>query len=169
MGKRTVNILGLGPTLKNYKKDKNLTIGVNDICTFIKVDVLVLQDPPYNFTYSRYENIYSLPPALEVFSSQPQWSNIFEVKPVYGIHENIKPGLDSTYLAIKVAVAYFDAKVINLYGVDFTGHPELTPKLEKLLSQYEELALVLKQKGITLTCQKGSALEGVKNITPIET
>lgn len=163
----SINILGLGETLNQYKPNGGITIGVNDICTFVDVDILVLQDKPHAFSFERYENIINILPT-QIFTNQKEWQEAFNYRLVKLIHEEIKPGYDSTYLAIKIAAVYYKPTQINLYGVDFTNHPQHSTILPKIIEKYTALAQALADLNIKLCCTRQSALFGIKNIYPIE-
>ena len=171
MEKKIVNILGLGQSLKEYKPNGGITIGVNDITTFVDIDYLVIQDKPHAFSFNRYQQIIDNPPKKYVFSYQTEWQQDFakEDNNIFlHLPQKITTGLDSTYLAVKIARIYFNASQINLYGVDFTNHPQHSKILPKILKQYEQIAEVLSDLNIKLCCTNTSALKDIKNIHPIE-
>ncbi len=166
--KKTAFVLGLGPSLfdfiedvltPNYKPD--LIVGVNDICRFVDVDILVCVDTPQTFNPDRLAIIknskpgcnflshlsdWSLQPGYErilLTSGAPTSSNLFN--PHYWASST------STYVAVQVA-ARLGFKEIVMYGVDLTGHKVLSsPDVVKEINiRYLQLAKCLKFHDINL-------------------
>lgn len=184
MEKATINILGLGETLQNFNGE-GVTMGVNDINSKISnpVNYLVLQDPPFAFDYTRFENITKTPPKNLVFSQFEQWEQMFynfqrvEVHPFRAnpiinhpnfFHSwNFPTSVDSSFLAVVIAYR-LGFKNIKTFGVDFTTHPAHSQHLNQILEQYENLLTLLKPEGLEISCSKYSQLSRVKNITLID-
>jgi len=131
---KTIEVLGLGPTLRYYKPDKNnTTVGVNDIFAFHRVDNLLVLDSKDSFTPERFHIIVNSTPR-RFYSSLLEW----EIMPFFShIQKAPKPGdlsyLDTDLLPFHVdssfsaaCLAYkLGAKRIIMHGVDLKDHPDL--------------------------------------------
>lgn len=168
---KEVNIIGLGETAKQFN-GKGLTIGVNDAAHKwgLKLDYLVLQDDPTNFSFERFVNIIEHPPKEYVYTNQPQWRLHF-LRQVKLIEVKSK-SLDSTFFALQLATALgliLDYKVINIFGADFYNHAELSKKIPEIINQYNIGIQNAKELcGITVRVPKQSALAKCQNVTLID-
>lgn len=131
---KTIEVLGLGPTLRYYKPNDNETIGVNDIFAFHRVDHLIVLDSINSFDLLTFLIICNSTPK-HFYSSLFEWKS----KMVNFTHVQIapKPGdlsyLDTDYLPIHVdstfsaaCLAYkLGAKRIIMHGVDLKDHLDL--------------------------------------------
>jgi len=126
------SILGLGPSLKDYKPNGRITFGVNDIFRFYPVDHLIVQNYPRQFDAERLEVINNSRPKV-LHTSLKDWDN----HPCYREMDMLGPrgGLDfdstsiaysffSPFCAMDMAVK-MGAKNITVYGVDLIGHHAL--------------------------------------------
>jgi hypothetical protein len=159
-------VLGLGETLSQFNR-LGTTIGVNDVShkLGLQLDYLVLQDNPTNFSFERYQRIIDNPPKTKVFTNQFEWQKCFGNVTVE-INNFKMLSIDSTFFALKMAYA-LGFTTINLFGVDFTNHPQHSQKLNIILANYNKLFEFLAAKNIKVNIPKASALSSCKNITVI--
>ena len=176
-----IYVLGLGETLSNYKPSNVPTIGVNDICTKIKTDYLVIQDLPITFDWDRYLSIVNHPPKKQVFSQHSVYADKFQqftqlrVVPYQFslLDESIEKfnrwevpcSIDSSFLACVISYKLGYKNIIT-HGVDFGNHPELIKRLPVILNSYDILSMKLKKKGVNIYCSsKDSKLS---NVLPVK-
>jgi hypothetical protein len=164
-----VDVLGLGDSLKEYKYEGNLSIGVNDIYKYHSVDALVLVDKPGRFEKERLKTIKESKPAI-FYSHLKEWSNLvdnFKLIDLIGPRGSLK-GIESdkycysnnsTFVAVVLAYK-LGATEINVFGADFKTHPNFKDRLlEVALDDFKQLFLYLKSKGIVLNVSEGSKLK----------
>mgnify|MGYP003631721769 FL=1 len=140
-------ILGMGPSMADYKGGGDLLLGVNDVWKFHQVDHLVVQNSPGQFQAGRAYWIRRSSPLI-LWSSVQGW----EGHPAHRVLPLISPrgttdfqDLDrfaysvfSPFTCLDMAVK-FGASRIWVFGVDLVGHPVLgeESKLKKCLVHLE--------------------------------
>lgn len=164
----TIDILGLGESLSEYKGKINVSIGVNDIYKHSPADYLVCVDPPKSFSKERLRTILNSQPKkffTQLDCWQPLVRNMELIKFAHGNGRIVDLDTDricysnnSAYVACVLAYK-MGAKVINLYGVDFNSHPNFkNESLEKTLNNYLSLYDNLLVRGVKMHCTKQSRL-----------
>lgn len=160
MKDKVIEVLGLGPSIREYEPSGNETIGVNDINCHHKVDRLLLMDPQSNFAINRLEIIKSSRPKyfysnLHDWNFMPGFVKINVVDPSQGGKvdtlddwNNLPRHVDSTFTAVCLAY-HFDASDIVMYGVDFTDH-HLKHYSDQIIQAYSKLHGALIQRGVFL-------------------
>jgi len=140
--KKTVHIIGLGNTAKQFKPDGNTTIGVNDVkgC-----DYQVCVDRPQVFTLRRYTDICNLKPKA-FFTHLDEWKeqkgfiriNLKNINAHNGRWKDFIPSSNnSPFVACGVAFHLLGANEIKLWGVDFNDHPNIKEELrEQAIKDY---------------------------------
>lgn len=143
----TCHILGLGPSIKHFKPDGNLTIGCNDIFRICPVDFLIVvsvlpADRNDIVWRSRPKKLLSFLPA---WASHPAYEYMGILHPwrqdrknpmnkgmIY--HSNNTPFIQASYA---FNMGY---KNIVLWGVDLMDHPLLRDQaLEKTWTDFKQL------------------------------
>ena len=155
-----INVLGLGESLKYYKPDGNITIGVNDIHSRFNTDYVVCVDHPEAFTKERLEAIKQTD-CKGFYSQIIYWSswipnfNLIEFNRGRGILD----GLDSEKFCysnsspyVACILAYkLGAKKIVLFGVDFQTHEHFKSHAkDRALNDFKSLSIELKKRGVEL-------------------
>jgi len=130
---KTIEVLGLGPTLRFYKPNKNETIGVNDIFAFHRVDYLLVFDLPGSFSPDRFNIIVNSTPK-KFYSNYLDWKFMpnFYYAPraprsadlSYLDTDFLPFHVDSTFTAVCLAYK-LGAKRIIMHGVDLKDHTDL--------------------------------------------
>ena len=157
---KTINILGLGESLKTYIPNGEITIGVNDIIRFHPVDFLVLADPPKVFKGERLRNICK--GIYRVYSHYSEWSlyfrNFEKISCAPGratlsaLGTNLIPkSNNSTFIATCLAYRLGATEII-LYGVDFLGHKTLSQPatLKVAVENFRDLRIELARRKCNL-------------------
>lgn len=148
--KNTVHVIGLGETAKDFIPDGNLTIGVNDVYGCGRN---VCVDRPNVFSPERLETIKSLPvesfySQLDDWSFMPRFKKI-ELKNINAHNDRwnefIPSSNNSPFVACGVAVKYYGAKEIRLWGVDFNDHPNIKDEMRE--QAVRDYALLNKKLG----------------------
>jgi hypothetical protein len=164
---KTFHVLGLAPSIQDYKQTTVETIGVNDIYRHYPVDHLLIMDHIDTFTPERLEIIKNSKPK-KTYSNFDEWSfmpNFFQIglNPTPGScaylgYISVLPRhVDSTFTA--VALAYcLGAKEIIMYGVDFKEHSSLMAYEEQILLCYANMLAALRKRGIKLFIASGKSL-----------
>lgn len=155
-----IHILGLGESLKHYKPDGNITIGVNDIHKKHKTDYVVCVDHLTAFNKERLETI--LKTKCKGFYSQiVDWGlvvpnfKIIEFNRGRGILDELDSDRfcysnNSPFVACILAYK-LGAKKIILHGVDFIDHPHINGNSkEKALLDYKNLNKAFLSRSIEL-------------------
>jgi hypothetical protein len=162
-----IDVLGLGESIKNYNPSGNITIGVNDIFKYHKVDHLLVMDKPERFERERLKTIMLSTPKKFYSNCREEngtytWQNLVNnfipITPEKG-RGNVKT-LDSDRYSISsnstftaVVLAYkLGAKQINCYGLDFNTHPHLSSdrSLETIIEHFTKLRDELSKRYITV-------------------
>lgn len=156
----TIDVLGLGRSLKNYTNTGNFTIGVNNIYDFYKTDVVVVIDIKKRFTKEKLETIERCDPKffLSQIKEYETHKNFF----LLNLHHSasldlnkdfmIRSSNNSTFVAAFIAAKIFGAKKIRMFGVDFIDHPSLSLEVHKkrAISDFNKLKLELNERGVDL-------------------
>ncbi len=164
----TVDVLGLGESIKEYKPSKNLTIGVNDIAKYHNTDIVVCVDRIHKFNRQRASHIIRNTGTL--YTHLPEWKNLKKNTKIIELAKGrgtlgtlneigVYPySNNSTYLAVVVAYKK-GARVINLYGADFNTHKNFKGNLLKqAMKDWKNLSEVLALNDCTLRVTKQSKL-----------
>lgn len=173
----TIEILGLGETLKNYRPNGNTTIGCNDIWKYHKTKVIVCCDPPIRFSPDRINTIRNSFP-VKFLTTRHEWKGIvfnyhlFKLTLGRGNLKNFNdPELvchsnNSAFMAAHIAFK-MGAKKIILHGVDFTNHHALSLEhnLKRAIKDFELLGIELKKHGVSL-CVSSHASE-LSTVLPV--
>lgn len=158
----TIFVLGLGETLKFFQDFNAPKIGVNDIWSKVKTEMVVCIDRPERFTSSRLEVIRSCTPQI-FFSYLDDWraskqSSFYWKRKIKGLGKNeifqgntIYHSLHSPFVACNIAYL-LGAKNIVMYGVDFISHSKLkgSSTISKIVSDFEWLRDNLSKRGVNL-------------------
>lgn len=134
--RKTVHVIGLGETAKDFKKDGNWTIGVNDVqgC-----DMQVCVDRPQAFKMKRELAIRNLN-NLCFYSHLDDWSTIrgffkINLKNIAAHNDRwsdfIPSSNNSPFVACGIAYYLHDATEIRLWGVDFNEHPHIKDEMRE--------------------------------------
>jgi hypothetical protein len=157
MGQIIIDVLGLGPSLDLYKKNGNISIGVNDIWSRVQTDYIVCVDLPDKFTPERLKVIQESNPIkfyshLDEYKERPDFEKI-ELLPYYPNQvcqlntKQLPKSLCSPFVACVIAFKFLGATEIHLYGVDLINHPHLDKKqCEKIKVHFRNLKIALRQK-----------------------
>lgn len=131
---KTVHVIGLGETAKDFIPDGNLTIGVNDVYGCGRN---VCVDRPNVFSPERLETIKTLPVEsfyshLDDWSFMPTFKKI-ELKNINAHNDRwnefIPSSNNSPFVACGIAYYFHDATEIRLWGVDFNDHPHIKDEM----------------------------------------
>lgn len=156
-----IHILGLGDTKQEYLKYSNdVSIGVNDIHSFIKTDFVVCIDRPSRFTEERKFAILNTK-SLGFFTNIDEWNNVENYKLIN--FANVRGSLDelnsdrycysnnSPFVACILAYK-MKAKEIILHGVDLINHHALSRNEQqaRALNDYAKLNNRLKNYGVKM-------------------
>lgn len=173
---KTIEVLGLGATLKNYQPSKNITIGVNDIWKKVSTDYVVCVDLPRVFSRARQLDIMLSNPA-GFYSSRIEWKDkvknfrFMELASGSGFLKELDSDKfcwsnNSTYAATVLAFKLGANKII-LHGVDFNNHHAFSkPKnQEKALKDFKNLHDALKSRGVRLYV--GSRESKLSEVLPV--
>lgn len=161
------SVLGLGESVNEFINDGSITIGVNDIGKFHKVDYIVCVDRINAFTVERLKTIMKSKPN-RFFSHLDEWKRImptFELIEfskgrgnLNDVDNTIAYSNNSVFVAIVMAYR-LGASEINIYGADFNTHPNFNGNmLSAALDDFKKLFDFLKDKGIKITVTKSSKL-----------
>ena len=153
-----VAILGLGPSLKDYKESSNydIVIGVNDIAKHHTVDYLLVVDPAKKFTEDRLQTIRNSKPRKGLITSSPLADDYKEFNPII-IKEPFKKMVrssvqddridnawifptsrTSTFAGIIYAFRYLHATYIKVYGMDLTNHKNIKQDKTIMIDNYQQ-------------------------------
>lgn len=178
----TIEVLGLGESLSNYKPKGNITIGVNDIFKYHAVDHLVLLDPPFKFNPERLKTICESTPKI-FHSHKPEWATITKsifrrITLTLGGRGKLKQldGPDfcysnnSPYVACVLAYK-LGAKKIILHGADFNTHKSFNDPLKKEMLQnaikdFKNLFDEFSKRKVYLSV--GSEASSLSQVIPVE-
>jgi hypothetical protein len=158
----TIFVLGLGETLRFFKDHNAPKIGVNDIWSKVKTEMVVCIDRPEKFTTPRLNTIKDCTPKI-FYSYLDDWRNSkpsshYWKAPTKSIlkgevfHEGtIYHSLNSPFVACNIAYL-LGAKNIVMYGVDFMSHSKLkgSTAISKIISDFQWLNESIKKRGSTI-------------------
>lgn len=169
MKKKIVNVLGLGPSIKEFRNDGNITIGCNDIWKHYPSHIIVCVDKKKAFIPERLATIENSKPVF-FYSHLDEWKthSAFEkihLHPARGVFEwknNWLPySNNSASVACSIAFRYCNATEIRLFGVDFTNHPNFDDeKMSSMLRDFKLLNALLKKSGCEIIPHQQSVLFG---------
>lgn len=169
-----VNVLGLGESLKEFKDDGSITIGVNDIYSRFKSDYVVCVDVPKAFNNDRLKTI-SNTKCKGFYSQCEEWKTIDNFNRIeFNRGRGLLDGLDSekfcysnnsTYVAVILAYK-LGAKEIVIYGADFRTHPNFTGNsFDRVIQDFIALNNEFKKRGVNLFVS--SDYSALSNFLPI--
>ena len=171
---KTIHVLGTGPSLKYYKPDVNTTIGVNDIWKYHKTDHVVCVDMPKRFNKERLKVIVECDPLVFMTCYPDAWEPLRNVKglklaPIRGSVDTLTNpkqicfSNNSAFVATVMAY-HLGAKEIVLYGVDFTGHHDLSQpqKQKRAIQDFVKLLHALDKRGVKLMVSSKDSLLSTK-------
>ena len=168
-----INVLGLGESLKDFKQDGSITIGVNDIWKYHKTHYIVCVDRINAFSVERFKTIHHSKP-IKFLSHLEEWQPLmptFELIKLNSGRGNIKEiesenycySNNSPYVAVVLAYK-LGATTINIYGVDFNTHKNFKDNmLLAAIKDFKVLFDYLKSKGIKINVTKSSKLNFYSN------
>lgn len=171
---KRINVLGTGPTLSRYVPDENITVGVNDIWKHYQTDHVVCVDKPHRFTKERLKVIVECSP-INFYTCYPRdWSGLrdnigLKLAPIRGYIDTLDDpkricfSNNSAFVATVMAY-HLGAKQIVLYGVDFTGHHDLSqPQVQKrAIQDFVKLFHALDKRGVKLMVSSKDSLLSAK-------
>lgn len=170
-----IDVLGTGESLSEYNQYLNDSIGVNNICAYHPVNILVLIDPPVVFRDKGTLDSIIEGSESVVFSSIPdQWGCLgfkhdqiqpLKLYPVRGRinfkDDYIPQSSNSTFVAAAFAFK-LGADEIHLYGVDFNTHKAFGKhdvlRHKTALRDFKALYDYVTKKGVIMKTTKTSAL-----------
>jgi hypothetical protein len=158
----TVAVLGLGPSLYLYRKERyDITIGVNDIWRYHETEVVCCFDEREMFTPDRMAVIdQSKPEAfyshLDCYSGRADFVRV-QLLPYFPTHicqidlPDLPKSMTSTFIATVIAYRFYQAEEIHLYGADMRNHPNIDENYQReIKTHFRNLKQVLKEKAIKL-------------------
>ena len=169
MGK--VAVLGLGPSIKDYAPEYDLTIGVNDIWRVVKTDVVICLDDPSAFKPDRLKVINECTPQA-FYSQMVIWDtrkDFVKLNFIKGYPDNFvqfkTPALHKSYcspfVAVEIAYKYYFATEIHLFGCDMVNHPHLNSYKEKIRLHFRNLKAALTQNACKLIIHGSGILKDI--------
>lgn len=169
-----VNVLGLGESLKEYKPNGNITIGVNDVHSRVITDYVVCVDVPKAFNKERLKTILNTK-CKGFYSQSDEWKCIENFKQIeFNKGRGILDGFDSekfcysnnsTYVAVVLAYK-LGAKEITIFGADFITHPNFkSHSFDRVIEDFKQLNFALKKRGVTLYV--GSGYSALSSFLPL--
>ena len=182
MTKKIIHVLGLGESLKFFKHDGNVTIGVNDINRHFETDYLLMVDP-ISETSKEYQTIignsnskfYS---QLDENESFVKNFNKIELARGRGVMDEFDSdrfvySITSPFCAVHLAYK-LGATDIVMWGVDFnthryTFHQDLEPmckfKQERALKDFNNLKKALNDRNVNFYV--GNEISIFSSILPV--
>lgn len=155
----TIHILGLGESLEDYKKDENITIGVNDIHSKIKTDFVVCVDDPRAFSPERLKTIEQTK-CKGFYSQVDYWKKLDNFNKIeFNLGRGLIDGLDNDKFCYSISSPYvatilaykMKATEIVLHGVDFRTHKHFVDhSKDKALNDFKKLNSAFKKRGVKL-------------------
>jgi hypothetical protein len=157
----TIFVLGLGETLKFFKDFDKPKIGVNDIWSRVKTEMVVCIDRPEKFETQRLEVIKNCKPEI-FFTYTPEWKKYFNESyfwkaPIVSLktrtfdNKTIFHSNNSTFVACSIAYL-LGTKNIVIYGADFISHKKLkgASTIQNITKDFAWLRDNLKDNGVNL-------------------
>ncbi len=155
----TIFVLGLGESLKFFKDFDKPKIGVNDIWSRVKTEMVVCIDRPVRFNAQRLATIKNCKPAI-FFTQLVNWkasikdshywkATITSDKTSFS-DKKIYYSNNSTFVACNVAYL-LGAKNIVIYGADFNTHSKLKGEsIKTIIKDFSWLNENLKKRGVNM-------------------
>lgn len=163
------HILGLGPSIVNYKPDGNFSIGCNDSFRYASSNLLIVVS---HLSQERTRIVETSRPE-KLLSFMPQWSHHPNYEYIGQIHRwrtdrpeinrldkgKIYTSNNTPFIACSVAFN-LGYKEIVLWGVDFTDHPNIREgALETAKKDFESMQQAFQKNAASLFLgSKGSVL-----------
>lgn len=152
-------VLGLGQSVLNYRKmPTDITIGVNDVNRYFETDYLIVIDGRARFEADRLKFIQNTKSFL--VSHLPEWIKGVKLFELIKIKPFNVANMDSGAVCFSnnspfVACCYayrLGVKVIDVYGVDLSGHKNLDTGMNrnKFIEDWKRLITYLSHKGVTV-------------------
>ncbi len=158
-----IAVLGLGSSISEYKADGfAVSIGVNDIWRYHHTEAVVVLNPPKDFIPAeRYKVVSECRPQsfysqLVMYDTRPDFVKIM----LQGGYPDLICNLDSMilpksycspFVACVIALKYYYADQIDVYGVDLLDHPHLKSDLcNKIRIHFIHLKQALEAKNCKL-------------------
>lgn len=152
------HVLGLAPSVREFKPDGNTTTGCNDIFRHFEVDYLFVVS---SLPYERAKFVENARPK-KLFSSMPRWSH----HPAYDyIADKMTPWRDNRKNELGQWIYYSNNtpfiqaswafnqgyKEIVLWGCDFTDHPLIIDEqVTRTYFDFQGLQKAMKEKGASM-------------------
>jgi|LSQX01.2.fsa_nt_gb hypothetical protein len=157
----TINILGLGESLKLYDGKGDLSFGVNDIMQYQKVDYVVCLDKQSAFTETRLNAIKSNTDYTGFMTQLPEWNfmpKVFKMQLQRGTERvmanlhtpEIPKSCFSPYVATALAYKMFKPDRIRVFGVDMTNHPNLHSQTVRIKRDWAALVRAIDAEGCSV-------------------
>ena len=153
-------ILGLGASLSLYNpSDFDLAIGVNDIWRYHQPDAIVCLNHRSTFNYDRLRYIDDSTPKafytqIANWSVRPDYVKI-DLTPYFPAADmnldqvQIYKSYCSPFVACQIALRYYAATEVHLFGVDLIAHPHLDRSLcLKIKNHFRLLSEALNKIGV---------------------
>jgi hypothetical protein len=163
----TIEVLGLGESLSEYKANGNITIGVNDIYSRVKTDYVVCVDNFNPFTHERLQTILNTKckgfyTHLDCWESVKNYREI-KLHRVADLDSDLFRYSNNSPFVACVLAYKLGANRIVLWGVDMNTHHALNGNSrEKAISDYVKLKSDLLNRGCELVI--GSPLSSLHKI-----
>jgi len=151
-----VDVLALGDSVKKYEPTGDITIGVNDIWRYHKVNNLLIIDPQKNFTPDRLAWIWNSRPK-KMYSHLGEWSfmpNFEQIKLRHDKEISFEAGypisIISPYVAVGMAYHLYKPSTITMYGVDIVNHSKIQHKLPRIIEDFRRMFIFLQSRNCVL-------------------
>jgi hypothetical protein len=167
------SVLGLGPSLIDYKGIEEVSIGVNDIYRFHKTDYVLCVDPKRVFTPDRLKVIESCSPKkffshLNEWSDHPSFEKIELLSPrgtVDFSNRKTPYSIMTPFCAIAMAIK-MGATSVMVYGVDLSTHPTFS-KPHKMKQAVNDLKALINASPVPIEfCQSSPINQLLKTSLP---
>jgi hypothetical protein len=168
-----IAVLGLGPSLSLFNPlEFQLSIGVNDIWSRVKTDIVICLDAKSSYKPQRLKVIEDCRPQ-KFYSQIVNWDTHpgFELIKLATYYPNQYCNLDisginksycSPFVACGIAYKYYSADEIHLFGVDLIGHSHFDSKqLQDMKQHFKMLKAALKNKRVELVVHGDGYLKGL--------
>ena len=168
-----VAILGLGPSIKLFNPlDYQMSIGVNDIWRYHPCEAIVCLNKQSEFNHDRITVINNSKPKA-FYSQIANWSirsdfvkieltPYFPNKPIDLTIPQIHKSYCSPFVACQIAIKYYRATEIHLFGVDMINHPHLDQGYcTKIKSHFALLAVALRENVCNLIVHGSGILKDI--------
>lgn len=155
---RVCHIVGIGPSLKHYKRDGNFSIGCNDCFRYVETDYLVVVSnlDPKRAAVVNASRPKKLLTFLSRWATHPSHEHIGQLHPWKShranmMNQGIVHSSNNTPF-ICASLAYnMGYREIVLWGVDFTDHPYLRGEaLNKTVVDFDQLQKEFVKNGASM-------------------